>query len=151
MTSNLRRIVLRGNAVYLGTAAIVSLFFMDIPGIFFGLGPEARIVATAPHTGIGFVEAHGLAFILSVLLWRAVPDRSWHVTGAAVSTLLGTCNLVFWQMFIAADALVMGYVTTSFHWTFAIAQVCAAFAASSELDSVARAATRRVVSEAHGR
>jgi hypothetical protein len=126
MTVATRQLILRANAIYLGFASIAAFLFMDVPGIFFGVGPAARIVATAPHTGIGFVEAHGLAFIISVLLWRATPERSWHVTGAAVSLLLGTANLVFWQMFIAADALAMGYLTTSFHWVFGVVEVAAA-------------------------
>jgi len=59
------------------------------------VGPAGRIVGSGPHAGIGFIEAQGLAFILSVLLWRAAPVRSWHGTGAAVEALLGTANLVF--------------------------------------------------------
>ena len=47
--------------------------------------------------------------ILGVLLWRAEPLRSWHLTAAAVHVLLGTANLVFWQIFIAADMLAGGY------------------------------------------
>ena len=56
--------------------------------------------------------------ILAVLLWRAKPERSAHLTAPAVVALLGTANLAFWQAFIAMDALVMGYVTTALHWTF---------------------------------
>ena len=52
-------------------------------------------------------------------MWRAKPDRSAHLTALAVVALLGTANLAFWQVFIAMDALVMGYVTTELHWTFA--------------------------------
>jgi hypothetical protein len=122
-------VILRANAIYLGTAAAVSFLFMDVPGIFFGVGPEGRIVAGAPHAGVGFVEAHGLALILAILFWRAVPSRSWHVAAAASALLLGTANLIFWQIFIAADALAMGYLTTSLHWLFALAQLPAAFAA----------------------
>ena len=70
-----------------------------------------------------------LALIIGVLLWRAEPLRLWHLTAAAVHVLLGTSNLVFWQIFIAADALLMGYVTTSLHWTFVALQLLAASAA----------------------
>jgi hypothetical protein len=129
MTTTTQRLILRGHAGYLGAAAVVSLLFMDLPGIFFAVGPAGRIVANAPHAGIGFVEAHGLALILSVLLWRAAPARSWHVTGLAIGLLLGTANLVFWQLFIAADALAMGYLTTSLHWAFALLQFWAAIGA----------------------
>ena len=40
--------------------------------------------------------------------------------------LLGTSNLVFWEMFVAADALAVGYVSTILHWMFVIAQLAAA-------------------------
>ncbi len=85
-----------------------------------------RIVAAAPHAGIGFVEAHGLAVILGVLLWRVAPERNWHLAAAAIHVLLGTANLAFWSFFVAADMLAMGYVTTSLHWLFVALQLAAA-------------------------
>ena len=117
MTIAIRRVILRANAFYLGAAAVAGLLF-DVRGILFGTGPQGRVLASAPHAGISFIEAHGLALILAVLLWRAAPVRSWHVTALAVDALLGTANLVFWQMFIAADALAVGYVSTTLHWIF---------------------------------
>ena len=51
----------------------------------------------APHAAIGFVEAHGLAFILAVLLCQAPPIRYAHLTASAVMALLGVSNLVFWR------------------------------------------------------
>jgi hypothetical protein len=125
MTTSMRQLILRANAVYIGGAAITALLLWDVPGIFFGVGPQARLLANAPHTGIGFIEAHGLALILSVLLWRAAPERSWHLTALAVEVLLGTANLVFWQIFVAADVLAAGYITTSLHWIFAVLQLLA--------------------------
>jgi len=107
--------ILRGNALWLTIGSVGGLL-MDVLGIFFARGPQSSIVAAAPHAGIGFIEAHGLALIFSVLLWRAAPLRSWHLTAAAVDVLLGTANLVFWQVFIAGDMLAAGYITTSMHW-----------------------------------
>ena len=52
--------------------------------------------------------------------------RSWHLTAAAVHLLLGTANLVFWDIFVAGDALIAGYVTTSLHWLFVGLQLFAA-------------------------
>jgi hypothetical protein len=63
-----RRFVLRANAVYLGVASLGGLLAWDVPAIFFGTGTEARVLGSARYAGIGFLEAHGLAFILSVLL-----------------------------------------------------------------------------------
>ena len=101
---------------------------MDIPAAFFSRGPAKELLAQAPHAAIGFVEAHGLALILGVLLWRAAPARSWHLTAVAVHLLLGTANIVFWQIFVAGHVLVMGYITTALHWLFVVLQLLAALA-----------------------
>lgn len=129
MTTQTRERILRANAVYLVLASLGGLISMDIPGAFFARGPAAGILAQAPHAAIGFFEAHGLALIFGVLLWRAAPLRSWHVTAMAVHVLLGTANILFWQIFIAANVLAMGYITTGLHWLFVILQLFAAFAA----------------------
>jgi hypothetical protein len=125
----MRTLILRANALYLGIAAFGGLL-SDVLGIYVGHGPVGRIAAVAPHAGIGFVEAHGLALILSVLLWRASPSRSWHLAAAAVHTLLGTANLAFWPFFVAADMLPVGYITTSLHALFAVLQLVAAISTS---------------------
>jgi hypothetical protein len=128
------RWILRGNALWLTIGAAGGLL-ADVFGIFFGQGPQGRIVAGAPHTGIGFIEAHGLAMIFSIVLWQVAPLRSWHFAAAAVDVLLGSANLIFWQIFIAGDMLLAGYVTTSLHWLFAVLQFFAACSApSSEFD-----------------
>ena len=82
-------------------------FVSDVLGIFYAQGPVASVIASAPHAGIGLIEAHGLAFIIGMLLWRAEPVRAWHLTAAAVHILLGSANLVFWQVFVAGDMLVV--------------------------------------------
>ena len=151
MTSTTRGLILRANAIYLGLGAVGGLLFMDLPGIFRGVGPAGRVLAAAPHAAIGFVEAHGLALILSVLLWRAAPApaRAWHVTGAAISLLLGTANLAFWQIFIDGNALAMGYVTTGFHWIFAVLQSSAVFASMQPATPAPGPGTPRAVIAHH--
>jgi len=129
MTSTQRRALLRANALFLLVASSWGIC-VDLLGAFLGIGPQKAIVGAAPHSVIGFVEAHGLAMIMGVLLWCAEPARAWHLTATAVHTLLGTCNLVFWQIFIAADMLAGGYITTSLHWLFVALQLGAAFAPS---------------------
>jgi hypothetical protein len=129
MTLRTRQLILRANAIFLVAAAAVG-FANDVRGIFFGSGPVAPLIAQAPHAGIGFIEAHGLAFIFGTLLWFAAPLRSWHLGAAAVHLLLGAANIVFWRMFVVADVLVVGYVTTALHATFAILQLVAATTAS---------------------
>ncbi len=97
----------------------------DLRGIYLGTGPQGRILVEAPHAGIGFVEAHGLALILAVVLWRAVSARSSHLTAFSIDVLLGTANLLLWQIFVAGGALAVGYVCTILHWTFATLQLLA--------------------------
>jgi len=78
-----RQTLLRANAAFL-LAASAGGFCSDVLGIFFGLGPVAKIVAAAPYSGLGFIEAHGLAFLIGLQLWRAEPSRAWHLTAAAI-------------------------------------------------------------------
>lgn len=125
-TSSFPRVILRAHAVYLGLAAVAGFLFLDMRGLLFNAGPASLIVNGAPHTMIGFVEAHGLAFIVAVLFWRAVPSRFWSLTAMATAALLGVSNLVFWEMFLVSDALVMGYVTTGLHLSFTAAELLAA-------------------------
>jgi len=125
---NTSRLILRANALFLVIAGLGGLR-SDLLGVFYAQGPVAKVVAAAPHAGIGFVEAHGLAIILGVLLWRARPERGWHLTAVAIHVLLGTANLVFWPLFVAMDMLMLGYVTTALHWTFVVLQLGAAIVA----------------------
>jgi hypothetical protein len=128
MTPRLRERILRFHAAYLGVAAVAGLLRMDIPAIFFGTGPEAPILEAAPFAGIGFLEAHGLALIIAVLLWKAPSTRLWHVTGFSTGALLGGANLMLWEIFIFTGQLGMGYVATGLHLTAALFELAAAFA-----------------------
>jgi hypothetical protein len=138
MTKAIRQGILRANAIFLLVAA-TSGFLTDVLGIFFSVGAQAPIIGSAPNAGIGFIEAHGLAFIIGVLLWRAAPVRSWHLTAAGVHVLLGVSNLVFWPIFVAADALWAGYVTTTLHWSFVALQLIAASSVGTNAAALARA------------
>jgi hypothetical protein len=133
MTRNLRRFVLRANALYIGVAGFAGLLF-DIRGILYGLGPQGKLLESAPHAGIGFVEAHGLAVILAIVVWNQAPARWTHLAALAMAVLLGTANLAFWEMFVATGALTVGYVTTTLHWTFVAAQSAAWISAKSSLN-----------------
>ena len=121
----MRKMLLRANAIFLLVAASWGLG-ADLAGAFLQIGPQNPILAAAPYTAIGFVEAHGLAFIIGVRLWFAPAERAWHLTAAAVHALLGVSNLVFWQIFIAADMLAGGYLTTGLHGAFFLLQLSAA-------------------------
>lgn len=119
------RALLVADALFLLVASTGGMI-ADLAGTFAGVGPQKNVFGPAPHAAIGFVEAHGLAFIIGVLLWRAEPARSWHLTATAVHVLLGTSNLVFWQIFVASEMLAMGWVTTVLHWLFVALQLAAA-------------------------
>ena len=84
MNIRIRQLILRANAAFLLIAASFGIY-TDLAGAFFATGPQHRILSAAPHAAIGFVEAHGLAFIIGVLLWLAEPARLWHLTAAAGS------------------------------------------------------------------
>jgi hypothetical protein len=131
MSARIRRLILRANAAYIAVAGTVG-FATDLAGAFYGFGPQGLVLERAPMAAIGFVEAHGLAVILATLLWRAAPDRAWHVAAGAMVALLGLSNLTFWQLFVQTDMLVMGYVTTGLHLTFAVLQAVAAAAAPGQ-------------------
>jgi hypothetical protein len=135
------RLILRFHATYLGLFALAGFLFMDMAAVVNGTGPAARLLGNgdALLAAIGFIEAHGLAFFMAVLLWRAPVERAWHVTGAATAALLGVCNLAFWNLFVVTDSLAMGYVTTGLHLTVAALQTAAALTASREaVEPVAR-------------
>jgi hypothetical protein len=125
MSTTVRQLILRAHASFIGVAGCAGVIF-DLRGVLYGVGPQGRALANAPYAGIGFVEAHGLAVILAVVLWRSAPERSAHLIALAVAALLGTANLAFWQGFVVMDALVMGYVTTALHWTFVALNLMAA-------------------------
>jgi hypothetical protein len=125
MTTAIRRLILRANALYLGIAAIAAFILLDLRGIAFGAGPAAQLFATAPHAAIGFVEAHGLAFIIAVLLWHAHPVRYAHLTATAVMALLGVSNIVFWQIFTLTGMTAAGVLLTAAHLAFALLQLLA--------------------------
>jgi len=121
-----RQRLMFANGVVLGLFAVPS-FFMDIRAIFFGEGPLVTALRGIPSTGIGFLEAHGLAAIfafwfLYVGLTQPKPARAWHFTGAAVHTLLGASNIALWHFFIYMDMLALGYVSTAVHIVFAVVQ-----------------------------
>ena len=126
MTIETRRLLLRANALYLGIASIAAFVLLDLRGILFHAGPAGQILIDAPHAAIGFVEAHGLAFILAVLLWQAPPIRYAHLTAAAVMALLGVSNLVFWPLFTSTGMTAAGVILTSAHLAFAALQFHAA-------------------------
>src|SRR5262245_34729323 len=137
MNATVRRRILRADALFLIVVGAIQ-FALELSAYYFGVGPASRLIHDAPHTVIGFIEAHGLAIIMGVLFARAVPTRSWHFAAAAVHALLGTANLIFWQIFVAAGVLPLGYGSTAAHGIFVVLQLWAAAASSARIPEAAR-------------
>jgi hypothetical protein len=119
-----RRWLLLADGVFLVVVGGVQVVF-ELLAYYKGVGPYGYIFEESPYA-IGWVEAHGLAFIIGVLLLTvAVRDLRlfWHVLAAAVHTLLGTANLVFWNSFIVFGMVPMGIAATVVHFVLVAAHV----------------------------
>ncbi|XDD50752.1 hypothetical protein AB3N59_02835 [Leptospira sp. WS92.C1] len=135
MTISTRKLILQINGILLIFAATTGLFILDILGIFFGKGPASRLLEGQEYIGIGSLESHGLALILGILLFHAEPTRSWHITAVAIHILLGTSNLLLWQIFVVVNSLPIGYITTILHWALVLIQLIAVFQSEKDVSS----------------
>jgi hypothetical protein len=119
-----RSTLMRANGAFLALVGGTQVIF-ELLSHFFGVGPWGRIFA-ASHFTIGFLEAHGLAFLIGVLLiFVAAADtkRFWHIFAACVHVLLGGANLLFWSSFVYWGLVAMGAIATVFHGLFLVAQL----------------------------
>ena len=116
--------LMRANGAFLALVGGTQVIF-ELLSHFFGIGPWGRIFA-ASHYTIGFLEAHGLAFLIGVLLIgvaAADTKRFWHIFAACVHVLLGGANLLFWSSFVYWGLVPMGAIATAFHGLFLVAQL----------------------------
>ncbi len=130
-----RRRLFLANGVFLVVVGGVQVVF-ELLAYYAGVGPYGYVFEESPYT-IGWVEAHGLAFIIGVLLLTvAARDarRFWHGLAAGVHTLLGTANLVFWDSFVVFGMVPMGIAATVVHFVFVAAHI-GAFVVSRERTS----------------
>jgi hypothetical protein len=119
-----RSILMRTNGAFLALVGGTQVIF-ELLSHFFGVGPWGRIFAGSHYT-IGFLEAHGLAFLIGLLLiFVAATDtkRFWHIFAACVHLLLGGANLLFWSSFVYWGLVPMGAIATAFHGLFLVAQL----------------------------
>ena len=114
----LNKIVLKLNAAFLMLIGSLQMLFESLSH-FRGIGPMADRFMGSPFT-IGFFEAHGLAVLMGILLWRASahPEKFWHQLAVVVHLLLGGANLLFWSSFVQLDFVLPGIVATVFHGIF---------------------------------
>jgi hypothetical protein len=112
------RPVLKLNAAFLTLIGSLQMVF-ELLSHFGGLGPLSDRFIESPYT-IGFFEAHGLAVLMGLLLWRASahPEKFWYQFAVVVHILLGGANLLFWNSFVQLDIVLPGIVATVFHGVF---------------------------------
>jgi hypothetical protein len=111
------------DATFLLLAGGMGILF-DFLGYFLNSGPFAQAFYQSPYT-IGSVEAHGLAMLTAVLLYRtrtSEKKRFWHGYATLVHGLLGSANLLFWGMFVSLALIPLGVMITSAHGVFVIVQ-----------------------------
>jgi hypothetical protein len=97
----------------------------ELLSYYTGSGPLGQVFAGSHYT-IGWVEAHGLACFIGILLISmaaAEPKRAWHGFAACVHLLLGGANLLFWQSFVFWERVPMGAAATVIHGLFLAAQL----------------------------
>src|SRR5215210_8756424 len=119
-----RSTLMRANGAFLALVGGAQMIF-ELLSDFGGIGPLGRIFAGSHYT-IGFLEAHGLAFLIGVLLIGVAasePKRYWHSFAACVHLLLGGANLLFWHSFVVWGLVPMGIIATAFHGLFLVAQL----------------------------
>lgn len=124
---SVNKTILRLNAIFLmliGSLQMVS----ELLSHFKGIGPLGDRFMASPYT-IGFFEAHGLAVLMGILLWRASasPERFWHQFAIIVHILLGCANLLFWNSFVQLDFVLPGVVATVFHGIFIVSEAYCAW------------------------
>jgi hypothetical protein len=116
----LNKTVLKLNAAFLILIGSLQMIFESLSH-FKGLGPLSDRFMGSPFT-IGFFEAHGLAALMGLLLWRASanPEKFWHQFAIVIHVLLGGANLLFWSSFVQLDFVLPGIIATVFHGVFII-------------------------------
>lgn len=117
-TARARRLVLRVDGAFLalvGAAQVAS----ELVGHLAGAGPLAAF-RDSPYT-IGWVENHGFALLVGVLLLTVAARDGrvfWHRFALAVHVLLGAANIVFWSSFAFFALVPLGVAATTAHLLF---------------------------------
>jgi phosphoglycerol transferase MdoB-like AlkP superfamily enzyme len=122
-TSRLGKTILLADASFLLVVGCIQQLF-ELLSHFFGIGLWAKTFLHSPFT-IGFFEAHGLAVLIAIMLYRAAffaKKGFWHLCAMLVHGLLGGANLLFWTSFIHFNIVPMGIIVTGAHGFFALAQ-----------------------------
>lgn len=124
---SLNKTVLKPNSLFLMLIGSLQIIF-ELLSHFIGVGPLADRFLESPYT-LGFFEAHGLAVLMGILLWRAAanPQKFSHQLAVTIHILLGGANLLFWNSFIQLDFVAPGIVATVFHGIFVVMEAYCAW------------------------
>ena len=119
--STARRLLIADGA-FLVVMGLLGLAW-DVASYASGVGPFGSAFQSDPRV-IGLIEAHGLAVLVGVaaLAHANACKPFWHLHLAATHTLLGTANLIFFQMFTAVGAEPAGAAVTAAHGAFVLLQ-----------------------------
>ena len=112
----LRSTLLRLDGAFLVLVGAVQVPF-ELASHHLGVGPYGGHFLGSPDT-IGFVEAHGLALLIGLLLLGVAapaPTRAWLLFAFGVHLLLGGANVLFWDSFVALGLTPMGAIATVIH------------------------------------
>ncbi len=124
------RNLLLANGLVLGAVALAQSMF-DLAGHFLNLGPTAAALYQNPDS-IAYLEAHGLALTLAILMLinHKASGPTWNWVAASLHLLLGASNLLFWSSFTTYGLETMGVAATAMHAVFLTLQVITALARS---------------------
>lgn len=110
---------------------------LDYLGFRMGSGPLGDLLKDN-LLAIGMQEAHGLAFIIGLILFSYAlrsTDTSWHLVGAGVHVLLGSSNLIFWGHFEEIGTVNPAIIVTAIHWLFVLTHLLSYFSARTKTQS----------------
>jgi hypothetical protein len=113
---SMRKTILIANGCFLALVGGTQLIFELVSDIS-GISLFERPFASSQPT-IGFLEAHGLALLIGLLLIFAAsiePKRFWQGFAACVQLLLGGANLLIWSSFVGWGYTPAGAIVTIAH------------------------------------
>ncbi|MBL7811471.1 MAG: hypothetical protein JNL57_04530 [Bacteroidetes bacterium] len=107
------------SVLFLGVSSI-AMMANELAFHFFQSGMMKDTFNKIPGATIGFFEAHGLAFLWVVFLYREMKKgriTDLNIYAALVHALLGFANTLFWKdAIVRFDMLTAGIITTILHY-----------------------------------
>ena len=124
----MKKYILRIDGVFLAVMGTVAARF-DLVSYFTGKGPFGQAYYQN-GIAIGGFEAHCLAVIAGLtLILRSKSSEAgfFNKVAAAIHTVLGISNLIWFKVFFETGTVPMGYATTIAHFTFVFLNIVAIY------------------------